>query len=176
MSSSSDNSEASTDSWAKRREEARWNRFSTGMNRFHSWFKLEFNQLYELADGSFNQRGMSLSDYISSGEEFSRHLTMHHSIEEAHIFPFLATRMPAFAEDDQHKKSHKAIHDGLDNLKELIKRWRGDNTTYSPADMRGCLDGFKDVLMAHLDEEVEDLKAENMKKYWKLEELDVLPF
>lgn len=28
------------------------------------------------------------------------------------------------------------------------------------------------VLLRHLDEEVEDLQAKNMKKYWKLEEVD----
>lgn len=31
---------------------------------------------------------------------------------------------------------------------------------------------FRGVLMRHLDEEVKDLGAENMKKYWTLEEVD----
>ena len=30
----------------------------------------------------------------------------------------------------------------------------------------------RDVLMNHLDEEVDDLRGENMKKYWTLEEVD----
>lgn len=29
--------------------------------------------------------------------------------------------------------------------------------------------------MRHLDEEVQDLSAENLKKYWTLEELDKIP-
>ena len=39
-------------------------------------------------------------------------LTMHHTIEERHVFPILATRMPAFKNDDVHVKSHHAIHEG----------------------------------------------------------------
>jgi hypothetical protein len=41
--------------------------------------------------------------------------------------------------------------------------------------MRACLDGFREVLFTHLDEEVNDLRGENMKKYWTLEELEAIP-
>ena len=30
-----------------------------------------------------------------------------------YIFPELAKKMPQFAEDEQHKKSHEGIHDGM---------------------------------------------------------------
>ena len=39
-------------------------------------------------------------------------LTMHHMVEERHIFPLLAKRMPAFKNDEQHIKSHHGIHEG----------------------------------------------------------------
>lgn len=41
-------------------------------------------------------------------------LTMHHTIEERHIFPVLAKRIPKFAHTAEagHVDSHRAIHDG----------------------------------------------------------------
>jgi hypothetical protein len=39
-------------------------------------------------------------------------LTMHHTIEEQHIFPVLATRMPTFGDNEAHLKSHHGIHEG----------------------------------------------------------------
>lgn len=39
-------------------------------------------------------------------------LTVHHTIEERHIFPILAKRMPAFQNNDVHIQSHHGIHDG----------------------------------------------------------------
>jgi hypothetical protein len=39
-------------------------------------------------------------------------LDFHHRIEETHIFPVLAKRMPAFAKNDQHIRSHRDIHKG----------------------------------------------------------------
>jgi hypothetical protein len=47
----------------------------------------------------------------------------------------------------------------------------------APTEMRGCLDGFREVLFNHLDQEVNDLKGENLRKYWtSLEELlEALP-
>jgi len=62
--------------------------------------------------------------------------------------------MPSFAEHAQHKNSHHAIHEGLDKLSVLIVKYNKDNTQYSPEELRQCLDSFKSVLFAHLDEEV----------------------
>ena len=97
---------------------------------------------------------------------------MHHTIEERHIFPILAKRMPAFQDNDKHIQSHHGIHDGttcsvlclklakltlmlgLDKLGELIMKWNDDPTAYSPDDMKECLDSWREVLFRHLDEEV----------------------
>ena len=45
-----------------------------------------------------NQRpaNMTLKQFISVGLQLCSHLSMHHSIEEAHIFPVLARKMPEF--------------------------------------------------------------------------------
>lgn len=65
---------------------------------------------------------------------------------------------------------------GLDALGKLLAKYAADPTTYTPAEMRACLDGWRGVLFKHLDEEVEDLSAANMKKYWKLHEVERIPF
>jgi len=126
----------------------------------------------QLADGSFNDRHMTLRSFLAEAESLKKYLEGHHSIEEQYIFPVLAKRMPQFAEDEKHKQSHKGIHDGLDAMGKLIKSYKEDPTSYSPEKMRECLDSFRDVLMRHLDEEVQDLQAENMKKYWTLKEVE----
>ncbi|EKM60436.1 uncharacterized protein PHACADRAFT_189570 [Phanerochaete carnosa HHB-10118-sp] len=158
---------------------------SDGMSRFHEYFKAEsrfprhvgtsrgaVNAIYEMADGSFSKRGMNLRMYLSSAGELRKHLTVHHTIEERHIFPLLAKRMPTFKDDEQHIKSHHGIHEGLDKLGAFIEKWLAEPATYSPEEMKACLDGWREVLFRHLDEEVEDLRGENMKKYWTLEEVD----
>jgi len=156
-------------------EEAKWNRVADHMRSFHDHFKVEFDKIYQLADGSFTSRGMSLQMYLRTCNQLVRHLTTHHTIEERYIFPILAERMPEFREDDVHIKSHQGIHDGLDKLSALISKWNKDQTTYNPTEMRTCLDSWREVLFVHLDQEVQDLGGENMKKYWTLQELANIP-
>ncbi|EDR08837.1 uncharacterized protein LACBIDRAFT_249253, partial [Laccaria bicolor S238N-H82] len=122
-------------------------------------------------------RGLSLSSYLNTGEQMNQHLTMHHTIEEQHLFPILAQKMPQFAKDKDgaHLSSHKGIHDGLEKLSSLLAKWRKSPSTYSPSEMRNCLDGFREVLFRHLDEEVSNLRGENLKKYFTLEEVERFP-
>lgn len=72
--------------------------------------------MYKLADGSFHKEGMSLPRFLREAAQLSAHLDLHHRIEEAHIFPLLAKKMPQFKagsrESGEHLKSHKQIHDG----------------------------------------------------------------
>ncbi|KAJ3533906.1 hypothetical protein NM688_g7214 [Phlebia brevispora] len=142
------------------------------MKQFHDYFKAESDTLVQLADGSFNKRGMSTKLYLAEADDMRKHLVLHHTIEERHFFPVLAKRMPAFRNDEVHINSHHGIHEGLDKLSVLLKKWNADPTAYSPTEMRECLDSWKEVLFRHLDEEVADLSGENMQKYWTLEEMD----
>jgi len=163
-------------SFSSAREERKWNNLSEKMSSFHDWFKQEFNTIYELADGSFTSRGLSLPRYLDTAGAMNHHLTMHHTIEERYLFPILAKTMPQFAkENGSHIASHHGIHEGLNQLETLVKKWKDTPSTYSPTEMRACLDSFRDVLFHHLDEEVADLRGENLKKYITLEELESLP-
>ncbi|KDR75854.1 hypothetical protein GALMADRAFT_248584 [Galerina marginata CBS 339.88] len=170
-------SERSQSTFVSVREERKWNKLSEHMSAFHEHFKVEFNTLYELADGSFTRRGLSLPRYLDTAESMNHHLTMHHTIEERYIFPILAKKMPQFANNDDgpHIASHHGIHEGLAQLETLVQGWKQAPSTYSPTAMRACLDSFRAVLFRHLDEEVTDLRGENLKKYLTLEELESLP-
>lgn len=105
-------------------------------------------------------------------------LVVHHTIEERHIFPVLAKRMPAFKENDVHIASHHGIHEGcvalmrfwpplilcalgLDKLGELLKKWTAEPAAYSPQEMKDCLDSWREVLFKHLDEEASTLLAQH---------------
>lgn len=106
------------------------------------FFSSEVNTILisaKLADGTFTKRGMSLTAFLNKANELihckssnlsriiRRHiliatanhltadLTIHHTIEERHIFPVLAKRMPMFAmeNDGVHLESHKGIHHGV---------------------------------------------------------------
>lgn len=43
------------------------------------------------------------------------------------------------------------------------------------AEVKRLMDGFGDVLWRHLDEEVQTLGAQNMRRYWTLREMPGLP-
>lgn len=161
---------------SKIQEEKQWNRIHDLMEYFHSIFKSSFDEIYAMADGSFAQRGISVKLYLQRVEDLSKYLFAHHKIEETHLFPILAKKMPAFQNDDEHLKSHHDIHEGLDKLRSLIDKWRADPdpNAYESEEMIACLDSWKDVLYEHLDQEVQDLSGENMKKYWTLEEVEAI--
>lgn len=144
------------------------------MSMFHNMFKEEFNQLYKLADGSYKNYGHTLSDYLQLAQGFNHHLTLHHTLEERYIFPSLGKYLPQFSQaaNGAHLQSHHNIHEGLDNLDALVKKWVKEPTSYSPIEMKSCLDGFREALFHHLDEEVRDLQGENLMKYMTLEEVN----
>ncbi|WVR07421.1 hypothetical protein IAU60_004462 [Kwoniella sp. DSM 27419] len=161
------------------REDREWNRLAVHMDQFHSHFRYEFNRVYTLADGGFHKEGMSLPRFLREAQQLYSHLDMHHRIE-TYIFPVLAKKMPQFAmgkrESGEHLKSHKAIHDGLERYDKFIREALEETSNYDAGKLRVIMDGFREVLFTHLDEEVHDLGAESMKAAgWTLDEVRRIP-
>jgi hemerythrin-like domain-containing protein len=118
---------------------------------------------------------MSLRSFLQACDNFAQHLMTHHTIEERHVFPILAKRMPAFRKELELLTQHKEIHNGLEKFKAYIAEcWAGERELRF-AEMREKMDTFKNVLWENLDEEVQELRAENMRKCWTLDEMRGMP-
>jgi hemerythrin-like domain-containing protein len=148
-----------------------YNRLAEMMNHYHNNFRQTWNILYTAAETSKRPNGMSLRQFIHLGLEFCNHLTMHHGIEEQHFFPILAKKMPAFRKELQLLTQHKEIHKGLDKLDVYLNACRWGEKELRMGELKEILDGFGKVLWQHLDDEVKQLGADNMRKYWAIDEL-----
>ncbi len=141
--------------------------------------------IYEACEKKKRPPGMSIRQFLDEGLQFTRMLTAHHSIEETYFFPLLAHRMPEFQQPNkkggqQSKSSIKAaelvmqhglIHAGMDGFEEYLKQCRSSQTELQLSSLKAQMDTWGEVLWKHLDEEVVVLGAENMRKYWTLEEV-----
>lgn len=118
---------------------------------------------------------MSIRSFLSTGEQFAHHLTIHHTIEEQHIFPVLARKMPAFKKELELLSQHKQIHNGLDKFEDYLQKCRSGEKELRLDELKKVMESFGTVLWQHLDDEVKELRAENMRKYWTMDEMRRLP-
>jgi hypothetical protein len=70
---------------------------------------------------------------------------------------------------------HKQIHKGLDKLEKYLEECVDGERELRMSEMKEILDTFGTVLWQHLDDEVKQLGAENMRKYWTVEEIKRMP-
>lgn len=123
-----------------------------------------------------NPRGNThTKQLILTGLAFCSQLDFHHSIEEQHIFPVLAKKMPEFKRELTLLQQHKQIHNGLAKLESYLEDCRSGETDLERVEMKRLMDAFGDVLWKHLDEEVYTLRADNMRRFWSLKEMPGLP-
>ncbi|KAK2041003.1 hypothetical protein LZ31DRAFT_597633 [Colletotrichum somersetense] len=150
-----------------------YNHMAEKMDRFHSYFRQVWTLLHDAATTGGRPRNMTLKQFIDAGLEFAQHLTAHHRIEEVHVFPMLARRMPEFRGDGSAEllRQHKEIHDGLDGFEDYLARCRKGETDLELGVLRDKMDAWGAVLWTHLDQEVATLGAENMRRYWTMEEV-----
>lgn len=74
--------------------------------------------------------------------------------------------MPAFREELELLEQHKKIHVGIDRLEGYLVDCRVGERELRMGELREIMDGFGAVLWEHLDAEVSQLGAENMRKFW----------
>ena len=97
---------------------------------------------------------MSIRAFLNLGLQLCHHLTLHHTIEEQHIFPVLAQKMPKFRKELQFLTQHKQIHAGLDKFEEYLNQCKTGEKEVRLDEMKEIMDTFGKVLWQHLDDEV----------------------
>ncbi|KXT00527.1 hypothetical protein AC578_4094 [Pseudocercospora eumusae] len=152
-----------------------YNHMAEHMDMFHENFRRTWNTLYTSASTNSRPNGMSIRQFLSLAEQFSHHLTIHHTIEEQHIFPVLGRKMEIFKDSEHLLEQHKHIHEGLEGFESYIHECRAGQKELRLGELKLLMDGFGDVLWRHLDDEVRTLGAENMRRYWSLEEMRRMP-
>ena len=140
----------------------------------HNHFRETWTLMYKACENNKRPAGMSIRQFLHTGLEFCNHLEMHHGIEERHVFPLLGKKMPAFRKELELLAQHKEIHQGLEKFQEYLENCQSGEKELKLVEMKRLMDEFGDVLWRHLDEEVKELGAENMRKYWTLEEMRTL--
>lgn len=83
--------------------------------------------------------------------------------------------MPAFRKELELLTQHKQIQAGIEKLEAYLGQCRSGEKDLRTEQMKEIMDSFGDVLWSHLDDEVKELGAENMRKYWTIEELRQMP-
>ncbi|PSN59645.1 hypothetical protein BS50DRAFT_579868 [Corynespora cassiicola Philippines] len=172
---------------------------AAGMDIFHSDFRKTWDKIY--ATGSNGLHLTTADAFVRMILDWCERLNQHHRLEEEHVFPKLAARMPAFrttdadvdhsaakfaegdtTADKSHSmgyihQQHEEIHAGLDVLHDYVKAWTAEpQREVNWEEIRGMMDKFGTILWKHMDEEVEMLGAANMRLYWSLDEMIQLPF
>ncbi|MCJ1311327.1 hypothetical protein MMC25_004998 [Agyrium rufum] len=136
-----------------------YNHMAEHMDYFHNHFRQSWTLMYNACVNKSRPKGLSLRQFINTGLTFCHHLEMHHGIEEQHIFPVLAKKMPAFQKELELLTQHKQIHAGLDTFQEYLEQCRDGESELRLEEMKALMDKFGGVLWAHLDDEVKQLGA-----------------
>jgi hypothetical protein len=72
-------------------------------------------------------------------------------------------------------KQHEQIHAGMDIFADYLRQCRNREVELELSVMREKMDTWGPVLLKHLDQEVQTLSAENMRKFWTIEEMKAIP-
>ena len=117
---------------------------------------------------------MSIRQFLQVGLQFVSHLETHHSIEEHYVFPELGRKMTKFCKNEHLINQHKQIHKGLEDMETYLDKCRSGEIELQLKELKTVMDGFGKVLWDHLDDEVRELGAENMRKFWTRDEMKKL--
>ncbi|KAL2800471.1 hypothetical protein BJX66DRAFT_332046 [Aspergillus keveii] len=158
-----------------------FNQKAEQMEYFHAHFRQSWNILWDATTANKRPSNMTLKQFINVGLQFAQHLEVHHSIEENHVFPYLARRMPEFQAKGRGKRAaellrqHRQIHDGLEGFENYLEKCVSGEEELRLDVLREKMEGWREVLWTHLGQEVKTLGAENMRRYWSKEEIAMIP-
>ncbi|KAL2160474.1 hypothetical protein VTH06DRAFT_1162 [Thermothelomyces fergusii] len=170
-----------------------YNRLAEQMDYFHEHFRQMYSTLHTACITNRRPANMSLKQFIDEGLRLVRYLEMHHSIEETHLYPLLGRKMPEFRatappvgagkgggkrkkrEDCELLRQHQIIHDGMDEMADYLRRCKDKECELDLGVLRSKVEPWGDVLLKHLDQEVRELAAEKMRKYYTIQEMRAIP-
>ena len=148
-----------------------YNKLAEMMDAYHNHFRYTWNILYKGCSTGTRPSGMSLRQFLSQGLHLCQSLTVHHTIEERHIFPELAERMDIFKPQAHLIEQHEQIHEGLEKFEAFLGACQYGERELRMEEMKEIMDSFGKVLWDHLDLEVKMLGAENIRKYYSKAEI-----
>ncbi|UZJ54558.1 hypothetical protein CBS101457_003878 [Exobasidium rhododendri] len=100
-----------------------YDRLLQGMIPFHNHFRHTHAQIMRAIPTSQAATRSDLQTIFQHSLSLCRSLEMHHSIEEAYIFPLLAIKMPDFGTTNPvHIKEHEAMHVKLEVLEKYSEK------------------------------------------------------
>ncbi|KZL72710.1 hypothetical protein CT0861_06542 [Colletotrichum tofieldiae] len=153
-----------------------YNRLAVMMEKFHGYFRQAWKRLDRACTSPDGSSRITDDQIIRQGLFLSYRLKNHHEIEESSLFPLLARKMPQFRGDDVLLvEQHRQIHHGLEEFQRYLESCRMRKNQLDLQVLKSIMDSWGDVLLLHLDQEVDVLGAENMQKYWSLEEMLEMP-
>ncbi|KAK4106949.1 hypothetical protein N658DRAFT_415082 [Parathielavia hyrcaniae] len=175
-----------------------FNRLADQMESFHDHFRQIYATLHTACTMGRRPANLTLKQFLDEGLRLARYLEAHHSIEETHLYPLLARKMPEFRTSSGHGTSggvargkgsggkgkkeecelilqHRVIHEGMDEMVEYLRRCKSRECELELGVLREKIEPWGEVLLRHLDQEVGDLGAEKMRRYWTLQEMKAFP-
>ncbi|KAJ3569698.1 hypothetical protein NP233_g4877 [Leucocoprinus birnbaumii] len=146
------------------------------MVRAHQTFKLGYSSIIKNLDDP-KATTEDLSNFLGYCQAWVTSIAHHHDsevepmlnwkyrlfmnlIQEEVVFPVLNQKMD-FAPE---KEAHEAIHKNLDDLEAVLLEAKADTTKFNATQIKEQLEQMKETLFSHLDEEVEHIKSEELKK------------
>ncbi|KAI1489114.1 hypothetical protein F5X96DRAFT_642303 [Biscogniauxia mediterranea] len=114
------------------------------------------------------------SSTSSSSEEKNHH---HHGSEEqaeAEEGDSKSTK-PNAAASYELLQQHREIHEGMEGMRSYLRACRAGEVELDLGVLAAQMETWGPVLRRHLDQEVEALGAENMRRYWTVEEIRRIP-
>ena len=132
-------------------------------------FKQQWQQIYRGCSKRGKISRAERRDLIELGLSFCNFLKKHHDYEEKHVYPPLAKRMPQFKKHDHLKDQHEEIDSAIASIKDYLMECRHDDDMFEAGELNRMMDGIQDTLLAHLDDEVDSMRAEAMCKHWTVD-------
>lgn len=72
-------------------------------------------------------------------------------------------------------QQHRAIHLGMEQFEKYLRDCRSKKIGFSLSVLKEKMDSWGEVLLKHLNQEVEELAGENMSRFWSREEMMAFP-